>query len=623
MTSNAPPNTPTTLLMEQAAAAQRQGDLAAAKKAYQAVLTLDPLNALALHAMGVACARHRQNEEALQWLNQALTVQPDNTNAWSDRGNVLSALRRFTLAIASYDKAIALAPHQAPAHYNRATALSEMGQHEEAAQGFEQAIARDPQHALAWCNQGVALNELKRHEQALACFEQALTLAPQYAEAWSNKATTLIELKRYTDALECCDQAVSLSPEFADAWCNRGNALRHLDLQEQAIAAYERAVQLNPALAQAWSNQGAALSDLERTEEAMQCFDHALQLKPDYAQAWFNRGNAFHALGEIEEASANYQQATTLQPNYDEAHWNNSLALLSMGRLTEGWLAYESRKKLDQKGWVHRVLPQPFWDGSQSLSGKTILLHCEQGFGDTLQFCRYAKAVAQKGARVLLEVQPPLKALLQSLEGPHQVFSMGEALPDFDLHCPLLSLPLALGTTLETIPSQVPYLTPDPTLLAHWRQQLGQDTRPKIGLVWSGSTTHTNDSHRSMRLAQLLPALPTHFQWVSLQKELREEDAAPLQAHPELLHFGPALRTYADTAAVCSLMDAVICVDTSVAHLAGALGRPVHLLLAANPDWRWMRERSDTPWYPSMTLWRQRKLDEWEEPLSQLNLVFA
>jgi tetratricopeptide (TPR) repeat protein len=609
--------------LELASAAQQRGDLTQAKQAYRQALTCDPLHFGALHAIAVLCARSGQLEEALQWFDQALTVQASSAAAWSDRGNVLTALRRYTPAIASYDKAIELAPDQARARYNRAIALSESGQHEQAAKGFEEAIACDPRHFMAWCNQGVALNELKHHEAALQCFDQALVLAPDYVEAWSNKATALVHLKQYEEALACCEKAVTLRPDFADAWCNRGNALRHLDRQEEALKAYERAVTLNPALAQAWSNQGAALSHLDRPDEAMASFAKALELKPDYTQAWFNRGNAYHALGQLEEAINHYQHATTLDPSYGEAHWNKSLALLSQGRLSEGWQAYEWRKKLDQPGWVHRVLKEPFWDGTQSLEGRTILLHSEQGFGDTLQFCRYAERVAQRGATVLLEVQPALKDLMQSLAGPHQVFASGEALPPFDLHCHLLSLPHAFDTHLESIPSRVPYLRPDPSLVAHWRFQIGPDLRPCLGVVWSGNATHTNDKHRSMPLNTLLSALPDDWQWISLQKEVRPEDDAVLAATPALRHFGAALRTYADTAALCSLMDVVVCVDTSVAHLAGALGRPVQLLLPTNPDWRWLRGRSDTPWYPSMTLLRQNKLDDWREPLALLRKYLA
>ena len=607
-----------THFIELARSAQQRGETQEAHNAYRKALEVDPLNVSALHAIAILCAQSGLPEEALQWLDQALTVQADNAPAWSDRGNVLSTMRRYQLAIASYDKAIALAPDQAQAHYNRAISLSEMRQLEQAVTGFEQAIACDPQHVMAWGNQGVALNELKRYEAALHCFDHALALAPHYVQAWSNKATTLVHLKRFPEALACCEQAVTLRPDFADAWCNQGNALRHLDRQEEALRAYERAVTLDPELAQAWSNQGAALSHLKRPDEAMASFAKALELKPDYTQAWFNRGNAYHALGQLDEAIDHYQHATTLDPSYGEAHWNKSLALLSQGRLSEGWRAYEWRKKLDQPGWEHRVLKEPFWDGTQRLEGRTILLHSEQGFGDTLQFCRYAELVAQQGATVLLEVQPALKNLMQSLVGPHQVFATGEALPAFDLHCHLLSLPHAFETSLETIPAQVPYLKPDPALVAHWQAQLGTDSRPRLGVVWSGNATHTNDKHRSMPLTELLSALPDRWQWVSLQKELRPEDDALLPAHPALRHFGPALRTYADTAALCSLMDVVVCVDTSVAHLAGALGRPVQLLLPANPDWRWLRERSDTPWYPNMTLLRQNKLDDWSGPLALL-----
>ena len=510
----------------------------------------------------------------------------------------------------------------AQAHYAQAVALTGTGQHAQALQHYAQALAHDPSSHLAWANQGVVLALLGHYEQALASFDQALARAPQLVEAWTYKATTLVHLKRYAEALPCCDQALALRPGHADTWCNRGNALSHLGQHEASMAAYQQAIACDPQSALAWSNLGQALTHLQRTEEALACFDKALSLKPDYAQAWYNRGNALHAQEQGEQACEAYDQALALDANYAETHWNKSLALLRMGRLSEGWRGYEWRKKVDKAGWAQREFSQAAWDGRQDIAGKTVLLHFEQGFGDTLQFCRYAAMVAAKGAKVILEVQAALLPLLQSLEGPEQVIASGQALPPFDLHCALLSLPLALGTTLETIPASIPYLHPDPALVAHWRSRLATDPpHPKVGLVWSGSPTHNNDKHRSLPLEQLLPALSnlfTHCQMVSLQKELRPQDEHLLAAQPAILHFGQALRDYADTAALCSLMDVVVTVDTSVAHLAGALGRPVLLLLPANPDWRWMSERPDSPWYPTMTLLRQTQLGQWGPVLEQL-----
>ena len=506
-------------------------------------------------------------------------------------------------------------------HYNRALALAANGQQAQAVQCYAQAVACDPRFSLAWANQGVALGLLEQYEQALECFEQALKLAPQMFEAWTYRATTLVHLKRYEEALQCCDRALQLRPDSADTWCNRGNALAHLGLHEPSLAAYQQAIAVGPSSALAWSNLGLALTHLQRTDEALACYDKALSLKPDYAQAWTHRGNALHSKEQGDLACEAYDRALALDQNAAETHWNKSLALLRMGQFEQGWKAYEWRKTVDKTGWAHRNFTQAAWDGRQNIAGKTILLHFEQGFGDTLQFCRYAPLVAQLGAQVILEVQTPLVQLLGSLEGPHRVIGAGEPLPEFDLHCALLSLPMALGTTLATLPAQIPYLSADPERIAYWRTRLGQDPRPKIGWVWSGSATHTNDTHRSLRLSRLIDVMPAHWHPVSLQKEARDHDAITLQAHPEIAHFGNELQSFADTAALCCLMDVVVSVDTSVAHLAAALGRPVVLLLPANPDWRWMSGRPDTPWYPNMTLLRQTQLGQWEPVLAQIPAV--
>jgi Tfp pilus assembly protein PilF len=463
---------------------------------------------------------------------------------------------------------------------------------------------------------------LARYEESLRCFEEALKLDPQIVEAWTYRATTLVHLKRFEEALQCCDRALQLRADSVDAWCNRGNALAHMGLHEPSRAAYQQAITYDPTSALAWSNLGLALTHLQRTEEALVCYDKALELKPDFAQAWAHRGNAFHAQEQSERACEAYDRALSFDQNAAETHWNKSLALLRMGHFEKGWKAYEWRKTVDKVGWAHRQFAQAAWDGQQDLAGKTILLHFEQGFGDTLQFCRYVPLVARLGARVILEVQTQLVQLMGRLEGAHHVVGSGQSLPDFDLHCALLSLPMAMGTTLSTIPASIPYLTADPEQVAAWRtrlgQRLGQDQRPKVGWVWSGSPTHSNDAHRSIRLAKLLAAMPSHVHHVSLQKEVRPQDGATLQAHPELVHFGEDLHSFSDTAALCCLMDVVVSVDTSVAHLAAALGRPVILLLPANPDWRWMTHRTDTPWYPNMTLLRQAGLGQWDSVLAQV-----
>jgi hypothetical protein len=285
--------------------------------------------------------------------------------------------------------------------------------------------------------------------------------------------------------------------------------------------------------------------------------------------------------------------------------------LLALGRYTEGWQPYEARRRV--KGAA--VLPdrqRPLWLGKESIAGKTILLYAEQGLGDTIQFCRYAALVAGQGARVILEVQPALTTLLADIEGPQQLVAQGDPLPDFDCHCPLLSLPLALGTRLETIPASIPYLAAQPERIAKWEAALGQKEKPRVGIAWFGNPQNGSDRNRSMPLHRLLPLLTAGASFVSLHHEVRAEDQTVLDARPELLHFGGGLGDFTDMAALVTRLDLVISVCTSVAHLAGALGKPVWVLLPFAPDWRWMLDRTDSPWYPTARLFRQQRIGDWD-----------
>ncbi|HTP94170.1 MAG TPA: tetratricopeptide repeat-containing glycosyltransferase family protein, partial [Xanthobacteraceae bacterium] len=375
---------------------------------------------------------------------------------------------------------------------------------------------------------------------------------------------------------------------------------------------FDRAVALRPGYAEALSNRGLTLHALDRFEEALASFDRALTLRPDYAQAFFNRGATLQELKRFEEALASYDRALMLQPDYAEAHWNEALLRLLTGDFARGWRQYEWRWKNQSLALPQRNVPQPLWLGTESAIDKTILLHSEQGFGDTIQFCRYVPLVAARGARVILEVETPLLELMTSLAGATQVLAKGDPLPAFDVHCPLLSLPLAFATRHGTIPSLTPYLSAPAQAVQDWRARLGPKTRLRIGLAWSGRPTHKNDQNRSIALRALMPLLDLDATFVSLQKDVRADDATMLQERGDLFHFGDALRNFADTAALISNLDLVISVDTSVAHLAGALAKPVWVLLPFVPDWRWLLDRDDSPWYPTARLFRQDDARTWD-----------
>lgn len=385
-----------------------------------------------------------------------------------------------------------------------------------------------------------------------------------------------------------------------------------------AVELLDRALMIKPDYAPALSNRGSALLELQRPEQALQSFERALKINPDYALALHGRGNTLRELQRCEEALESYDRALRIKPDYAEVHWNESLCRLLLGDFDLGWRKYEWRWKQEPSRSAFRSFTQPLWLGEVPLAGKTLLLHAEHGFGDTLQFCRYAPLLAARGARIVLQVPPVLKSLCRTLAGVDTLIDFDESLPPFDFHIPLMSLPLAFGTRLESIPADVPYLHADPERVTAWQALLGPRTRPRIGLVWSGSTAHGNDRNRSLPFAQFACFIDNAAEFICLQNELRNEDANLVRQHSNVGIYNERLKDFADTAALIETLDLVITVDTSVAHLAGALGKPVWILLPFAPDFRWLLERQDSPWYPTARLFRQHHSGQWAPVLAEV-----
>jgi tetratricopeptide (TPR) repeat protein len=492
---------------------------------------------------------------------------------------------------------------------------SQQGNHAEAVRQIDASLKVNPKVHFAYSNLGNSLRGLKRFDEALANYDKALALKPDNAEAFNNRGNALLELKRFVEALASYDKAVALKTDYAEAFNNRSHALLCLKQAKDALGSSDKALELNPNFAEAFNNRGNALLQLARLGEALASYDKALALKPDYAEAFNNRGNALRELKQLDQALVNYERALTLKPDYAEARLNEALVRLLIGDLEGGWPEYECRWKSESLAFFS----QPLWLGADPIDGKTILLHSEQGFGDTIQFCRYVPLVAARGAHVILAVQPPLQELMTTLAGAIRVTSKADPIPDFDVQCPLLSLPLAFGTRLETIPAEVPYLHAPAQSLKNWQQRLALKAGPKIGLAWSGSLIHKNDQNRSMSLQSLLPLLDIEATFVSLQKDVRSNDFAVLKERADILDFGDELKDFSDTAGLISQLDLVISVDTSVAHLAGALGKPVWILLPFVPDWRWLLDRDDSPWYPNARLFRQNDIHDWDGVIRRID----
>jgi tetratricopeptide (TPR) repeat protein len=532
---------------------------------------------------------------------------------------VQSILGKQHTALASYDRAIELRPDYAEALFNRGNILHELKQFEEALASYDRLLNLRPDYAEALFNRGNTLHELKRFEEALASYDRAIELRPDYAEAFLNRGNTLHELKRFEEALTNYDRLLKLRPHYAEPLLNRGNTLYELKRFEEALASYDRLLKLRPDYAEALSNRGSTLHELKRFEEALASYDRLLKLRPDHAEALSNRGNTLQAMKQFEQALASYDRALKLRPDYAEALANEGVCRLLIGDFDRGWEKYESRWETKQLRTVKRSFVQPLWTGRDDVRGKTILLYADQGLGDTIQFCRYVPLVAERGARVILEVQRPLQELMTTLISGAQIVSRGDPLPDFDMHCPLLSLPLAFGTRLETIPSTALYQRVSPQALAHWDARLAsRKHRARIGLAWSGNRANTNDHNRSIGLSSLLSFLDTNATFLSLQKDVRPDDATVLRNQSDLLHYGDELETFADTAALISTLDLVISVDTSVAHLAGALAKPVWVMLSFIPNWCWLLDREDSPWYPTVRLFRQDETRAWDSVIARV-----
>jgi FKBP-type peptidyl-prolyl cis-trans isomerase 2 len=442
------------------------------------------------------------------------------------------------------------------------------------------------------------------------------------ADGFYKKGIELQDEGQIDEAISYYQKALGQNSKHTGAHYNLGVAFQEKGLVDQAILFYEIAIGLNQELTEAHHNLGVAFNEKGLFDEALICFERVLQLKPDHAGAYYNLGNTLVAKGQFNKAMLCYKKAIEINPGHADAHWSMGLINLRLGNFDEGWKGYEWRWKLKDV-MQQRNFTQPLWDG-YNINGRIILLHAEQGFGDTVQFIRYAPLVAQRGATVLVECQKELVSLLRNMEGIHTIIPYGEQLPDFDVHCPLLSLPLIFGTKLETIPAKIPYISADPTKVKKWREKIGPDgSAVKIGLVWAGNPKPKFGHSRSCSLNAFSPlAKSDNITFFSLQKGETAEQAKDPPEGMKLIDHTEEIHDFSDTAAIIENLDLVISVDTAVAHLAGSLGKHVWILLPIIPDWRWMLNREDSPWYPTMRLFRQPSQGDWESVIAHVKEAF-
>jgi tetratricopeptide (TPR) repeat protein len=609
----------------EALALHQQSRLVEASSAYREVIGWQPRHVQALTYLGVIAFQEREFERALEWTARALEVDPHSAATHLMRGHALMQLGRSEEAIESYDCVIALKPDSADAYLHRGNALTQAGKNLAAVSSYDGALALRPNSAEIHNNRGNALRSLREFEAAIKSYERAIAAMPGLAEPYFNRGLALHELKHHEAALASYDQAIAMNPGFAEAYFSRGNTQRDIKQLGEALTSYDRAIAAKVDYAEAHCNRGNLLCELERLEAALSSYDSAIAVAADYADAHCNRGILLGELGRYEEALQSFERAVAIDPHHASAHVSRAFVRLMLGDLENGWRDFEWRWKNERSVTIRekRDFSQPLWFGDESLEGKTILLHCEQGLGDTIQFCRYAPLIVERGASVIFEVPESLHQLLRSLKGVTRWVVQGEPLPPFDFYCPLMSLPMACGTTLETVPSSIPYLRADAERRQHWRHKLGERVKPRVGLVWSGGfrpnlpELWAANDRRNIPLRKLAALRHPGIEFYSLQKgQPAEEELARLVEEgwdgPNLKDHTDELHDFEDTAALIEQLDLVISVDTSTAHLAGALGKPVWIMNRLGGDWRWLLDRTDSPWYPTARLYRQRRRGDWE-----------
>ena len=599
----------------------QRGRMPEAEAYYRRALKLQPDQPDALHLLGVIANHDKRHAEAAELIGRAIARDSGNPLYFSNLGLALKMLERREAALAAFDRALALLPDFAEVHRNRGHTLYELGRVDEAFASYDAALVLRPDYVDVLKLYAVALRKERMLDRSLVCYDRLIVATPDDADILNDRGNLLVDLKRFGEALACYDRALALMPNYVNAMSNRGLVLRLMNRFDEAIAVLTRALELSPDRAEVHNIHGNALQGMKRFDAALAAYDKAIALKPDYAEAFNNRGNALEYLMRFDDAIASFQQAIALKPDYADAHWNEAILRLLIGDFENGWLKSEWRWKCPALGLVDRGFTQPLWLGDESLAGKTILLHSDQGLGDTIHFCRYVPMVAALGARIILLVQSPLVALLSGLEGVALCISSTDDVPAFDLHCSLSSLPLAFKTRMETIPSRTPYLRAPDVSVSTFAAEQGSELR--VGLVWSGNPNHGNDLNRSVPLPTMASLFNLPATFVPLQTEMRPGDKEWLAQQDNVLNLTDTFKSFADTAAVVSQLDLVITVDTSVAHLAGALGRPVWILLPYSPDWRWLLGRDDSPWYPTARLFRQTDLREWDEVIARVRVELA
>ncbi|PZV18107.1 MAG: hypothetical protein DCF22_02360 [Leptolyngbya sp.] len=590
------------------------GTLTEAEAVYRQIVQHDPHQVEALFWLALLADQAGRNQDSIDYYEQVLALQPNSAEAHGNLGSVLLKLGKVEEAIAHHRQALALMPDNAKAHYNLAIALYEQKQDQEAIALYQQAIAVQPDYANAHHNLGMAFYRQGKPEAAIDCYRQAVQLEPNHASAHNSLAVALYQQNKLDEAIEHYQQAIAIYPGYVNAHDNLGIALKQQGKLEDAATHFQQAIAFNPSYANAYINLGNTMRELGRFNEAIAYCQESIRLQPSNADAHNTYGCVLVDLARFKDAIACFEDAVRLRPDFADAHLNMGIILLQIGEFRRGFEEYHWRWKTKQCPDLRYT--QALWTG-ESLNGKVILLTAEQGFGDTIQFARYAPMVAARGGEVIIACQKPLLRLLSTVPGVSRCVDRDKDNIDIHTHAPLLELPYILGTTTDTIPANVPYLSP--LSQSTIRLDVPPDTRLKIGIVWATNPSNSTSGKRSCSLSHFLSLLEVPgIALYSLQKEQPATDLALLHNTPRLQDLQDQLTDFADTACAIAQLDLIITVDTAVAHLAGALGKPTWTLLPHIADWRWLTDRDDNPWYPTMRLFRQNQPADWDGVMQQV-----
>lgn len=602
-------------VIQKALAHHQAGRLADAERLYRQVLTANPNQQDALHLLGVIAHQVGRNDVSLDLIQRAIQIFPNNPAFYGNLGVTLDALGRTDEAIQMWNRALSMNPHYVEALNNLGRALDRKGKLDEAVACWVQGITIKPDFAEFYNNLGVARVRQQRVPEANELFRQALQRDPAYVEAYQNLGAMLWEERKYVEARECFEKILAIKPNWARAYCGLGDVARAEKKYAEARQHYDRAMAADPTIPDTYHALGLLCREQELLPEAETWLRQAVARNPNAAEWISNLGTILQELGRVAEGLSWLDRALAILPAHPGIHFNRSLMLLLLGRLEEGWREYAYRVQCKEFVFLQRKFSQTTWSG-QDLKGRRIYLYAEQGFGDAIHFVRYAALVAQRGGRVIIECQPGVASLLATAPGVSQVVVRGAPLPEFEFQISLLDVPRVFGATLGQIPAQVPYLHVDEERRSSWKKRIAEaaphDGKLKVGLVWAGNPANASEWKRSMRLEQFAPlAQIPNVRFFSLQKGDPAAQAARPPDGMEMVNLMDDVKDFLDTAAIIQQLDLVIGCDTSVIHLAGALACPVWTLLPLSPDWRWMLDRTDTPWYPTMRLFRQPKLRDW------------